>query len=65
MTCLSYLQSSSEADEVVAVSFLRVEVSFLREEKDREEWEQHMGMAISMWYQMYGCMDAQLCCFSN
>lgn len=52
MTCLSYLQSSSEADEVVAVSFLRVEVSFLREEKDREEWEQHMGMAISMWYQI-------------
>lgn len=58
MTCLSYLQSSSEVDEVVAVSFLR-------EEKDREEWEQHMGMAISMWYQMYGCMDAQLYCFSN
>lgn len=39
MTCLSYLQSNSEADEVVAVSFLTVEVSFLREEKDREEWE--------------------------
>lgn len=47
MTWLNCLQPSSEAEEEVAVSVLR-------EAKDREEWEQHMAMAVSTWYQMYG-----------